>query len=140
MVTPVDVAIWFGAVTALAQMVKAYHEARVAGLKREEAVQQSQEARRLDKLTATQSLNSMQLVISPSLLDVFIQDIKAAEDRFTNVINDPQYTPAQVDQEEARARLTICTHLERITQFNGGQLPLSQLETVSKSFGCNKGA
>ena len=126
-----DVLAWIGGVTSLANMIKAWLEARKAGLDVDEA-----RARVVDAVNAgeyevggTEEELASGLVIDESLLEAFIEDIGKAQERFSAAINDIRYTPAQLDQEQERARVSICTHLQKIREFNDDALPTGSLDT-----------
>jgi len=51
-------------------------------------------------------------------------------------INDPRYTPAEREKEEAVAQKSICVHLGKIKQYNAGAMPVSDLDRIWKSYDC----
>ena len=132
-----DAVAWISSVTSFAALAKAWLEARKAGLELAEARAKANEAgNRAPEVTS--DLDVSNLVISQDLLDAYAQDIRSAESRFSAAINDPRYTPAQLSQEEEIARISICTHLGKISDFNGGALPAPELVRLFSSWRCEE--
>jgi hypothetical protein len=131
---------WIGALTGLASAVKAWRDALKSGTPPDEAKAKAVEAgadagKPQAEATAAQ-LPTLRL-IDPPLLQALVDDITAAQQRFYTALRDPRYTPAQVDQEEAIARASVCLHLKRIRDFNGGQLGAEELERSWQSNRCS---
>lgn len=134
-----DILSWIQSVTALANMLKAWLEARKAGLDLTKArASATQAATQGVEFTVgpTEKQFALDLIIDPTLLAAYEKDIRQAQDRFVGAINDLRYTPAQLDQEQEIARATICTHLRRLKEFNNGQLPSGSLERIWLSWRC----
>jgi hypothetical protein len=133
-----DAVTWITLVTQLAGMSKAWLEARKAGLEFDAAKKKVRSARTKPrrKISASESDFAEGLVIRKSTLKVLIKDIEQAERRYEACFDDPRYTPADIDSETRRAKLTICTHLQRIRDFNEGRLPAGDLERSWKMWDC----
>jgi hypothetical protein len=137
-----DPSTWISAVTALGGLVKAWIDARKSGIDLEKAkvaiAERSQQSESLaPKISkGAKPAAGSSLVIDQELLGQLIVDINACKKRFAAAFNDPRYTPADIDREEERARLSVCTHIARIRQFNAGKLPSMELENLSQSFRC----
>jgi len=121
-----DVLDWIKGVTAVAQMVKAIIDARKSGGDLNSSIDQIQEE--------NETLDTHNLVIGDDLLKAFVKDISKSNQRLVNALNDPRYTPAQLDQEEEIAKKSICVHISKIEQFNGGVLPSDNLKRIKASF------
>ena len=124
-----DFLVWINSVTATIKLIEAWKKTRQSGIELEEALSEVDE-----EIISPEVVSD--IVISQGLLEAFIQDINEAEKRFTTCINDPRYTPAQIDQEQEIATKKICIHLGKISNFNGGILPSQWLIQVSNSFQC----
>jgi hypothetical protein len=137
-----QVVAWIGAVTGLASAVKAWREALASGAppaeakKAAEAVEAPTEA----EAEATAEEVPQLQAIDASILQALLDDIKSAQRRFVEALRDPQYTPAQIDQEEAIARASVCRHLLRIKEFNGGSLGSKAFERMWLSNRCSQNA
>lgn len=136
-----DPVTWISGITALASMVKAWSEARKAGLDLEAARERVRSIRGKGlqgsyELGTSESNLAKRLIIKESLLKTLVKDIEGAGQRFEKSINDPRYTPADIDREHKVARLSICTHLNRIRDFNAGQLPQGDLKQMWTSWNC----
>ena len=129
-----DIVPWISAITALAGMVKAYAEAVTAGLKREEAVRQAERARLAE--SSRRAKYPEDLIISEHVLQAYVQDIAAAEERFVEAIKDTGRTEAQISDAQQQAIEAICRHLSEIRRLNGGILPVGQLERLWRSYRC----
>ena len=129
---------WILGITALANMVKAWQDARRSGCELEKAREQASDVSKEGDYTvgAAEQKVAADLVIDEGLLTALVEDINTAGDRFRNCINDKRYTPAQIDQEEETARAKICTHLGKVREFNDGKLPAAGLETMWTSWRC----
>lgn len=137
---PLAVLTWITGITAVANMVKAWHDSRRSGVELEIARKQVTDASEEGDYIVGEAEQKVaaDLVIDEGLLVAFVEDIQAAGDRFRNCINDKRYTPAQIDQEAETARTTICTHLQKVRDFNDGQLPAAGLERMWKSWRCGE--
>jgi hypothetical protein len=134
-----EILAWIGGITALANMVKAWMDARKAGLDLTQAKQKVQEQAKpaAKKTRPKKAQAAVNLVIQPTLLEELVRDINSAAERFSSVFNDPRYTPADIDREQERAKLTVCTHIKRIREFNDGVLPNDELGKIARSFQCD---
>ena len=134
----VDPIIWITGVTALANMVSAVADALRSNVELDSVRQAANDSLKKGRFSIGESdIKSMEeMVISEELLQAFIEDIENAQRRFTKAINDPRYSPAEIDREEQRAQLTICEHLRRVKTYNYGRLPGSELNHVAESFRC----
>jgi hypothetical protein len=137
----IDITPWIGSVTALAGMAKAWIELRRAGTdlaKSREAMNTRTAPAGSDRNTSQSNGDGLavKVVIDAKLLAALLADVRAAADRFSAAINDPRYTPADIDREEQRAELTVRTHINRIREFNAGQLPSEELRQLALSFRC----
>jgi hypothetical protein len=136
-----DVLTWIQAVTAVATMITSALDVRKAGLdladSRDSVMRAGEVEGRQYSIGPEEKQIATELVIDQELLAAFVQDIRATQERFTNVVNDVRYTPAQQDQELEIAMRTICIHLQRIREFNNGRLPPSgSLEQIWMSWRC----
>jgi hypothetical protein len=135
-----QVVAWVGALTGLATAVQTWRDAIGSGhspaIAREKAAEAGETAATEPPVreAAVRALEGQ--VIDGTLLQTLVDDIKRAQDRFINSLRDPRFNPAQIDQEEAIARASICAHLKRIKGFNNGQLGHDNLERMWQSNKC----
>ncbi len=133
---------WFESVAALGALVQAWKDAQESGIDLQKAkldIANSVASRPQQPAAArstTEAARSTGMVIDQELLGKLVADINAAKSRFAAVFTDPRYTPADIDREEERARLSVCAHLKRIRDFNAGALPSTEMESLSVSFRC----
>jgi hypothetical protein len=122
----VDPIIWITSITAFANMVKALAEAHRSTTDLNQLRQVAADAKDHGEFSLDESdiAEAQEMVISDRLLQTFVEDIENAERRFDESIEDPRYTPADVDHEEERAKRMICAHLARIRDYNNGELPV----------------
>jgi hypothetical protein len=135
-----QVVAWIGALTGLASAVKAWREALKSGTSPDEAKAKAAKAGAdagMPRAEATAAQVPALQLIDPPLLQALLDDIRTAQQRFIAALRDPRYTPAQVDQEEAIARESVCRHLKRIKDFNGGQFGAEELERIWQSNRCS---
>ena len=137
-----DPSAWIATVTALGGLVKAWIDARKSGIDLQVAkLEIAKQARVSEQASPTSSKAAIlvegSLVIDEELLSQLVADIVAANKRFASVLNDPRYTPADIDREQESARLSACSHIERIRNFNAGVLPTKELENFCLSFRCS---
>jgi hypothetical protein len=138
----VDISPWIGSVTALAGMAKSWLEVRKATVDLAKA-RETLESRVEPAPTSTSVTGrppdeqAIEVVIDPNMLDAFLLDVRNAANRFTNAINDPRYSPADIEREQERAQLTVRTHIARIKEFNAGILPTDELRKIAASFRCD---
>ena len=131
---------WITGITSLANMIKAWHEAKTAGLNHAQTKFKVESAKDngmfvVDPATA---VSSRSMRIAPAILEALVRDIQNAEQRFAGVFGNPIYTPAQIDQEEDIARATICRHIQRIKDLNCGEFPSPDLARISESYRCGQ--
>ena len=137
-----DPSTWIATVTALGGLVKAWIDARKSGIDLQKAkLEIAKQTNQSEPVTPTTPKKAevapgSSLVIDQELLGQLVIDITASKKRFAAAFNDPRYTPADIDREEERARLSVCSHIKRIRQFNAGALPTMELENLSVSFRC----
>jgi len=154
-VDPMNMTDWASSITAVAGLTKAWLDVRKSGLDLTKARQEmskalpvepvkSQDAARQETSDAlpVKPVNSQEpirgeLVIDEKMLAAFVQEIDGARTRFIGSINDPRYSPADIDREEQRARLVVCAHLKRIREYNAGSFPTPELANVAKSYRCD---
>ena len=137
----IDITPWIGSVTALAGMSKAWLEVRKAGVEltkaREIVVKRvTTEASAASRTVDSSTPQPVVVVIGAQLLESLVSDVRAAAERFAKAINDPRYTPADLDREQERAELTVRAHIKRIKEFNAGALPNEELRQLALSFRC----
>ncbi len=127
---------WIAGTTALASMVKAWKDARVEGLDLIEAKLRVHHGARpaAGKPHAVKERATANLAIHPTLLAALVGEMNSAVVRFSAVFNDPRYTPADIDREQERAKDTVCTHIRKIMECNGGVLPNEILRKLSRWF------
>lgn len=75
-------------------------------------------------------------VIDDDLLDALEHNIRRAKDRLKKALGDVRNTPNQRDQEVEIARAEICSTLQTIKDFNGGDLPTKELQSLWDSNNC----
>lgn len=129
-----------GLVTALAGLgnaVSSWLQARRAALeldeaKREQIADAAQEGG--ESVTEQDRRTVANLIINPDLLEAMAEEMQGAEARFTAAVRDVRYTPAQVDQELAIARATICKHLGIIRDLNNRELPEGTMQNLWSSW------
>lgn len=126
-----EIITWISGITAAAKLVEAWNKARKSGDEFKKVLEETN-----SKQESSVAEEKIDLVISDDLLQAFVKDINSASKRFSDCINDPRYTPAQIDQEQDIAKKSICTHLGKITELNQGILPNAELIRISKSFQC----
>ena len=77
-------------------------------------------------------------VIDVNILNAIYDKVDNAKLRFVKALNDPRYTPADLDKEETIAGREICEALEMIKRHNRNQLPdIKALNEVWLSFRCD---
>ena len=131
-----DITTWITTVTAVANMLKAWMDARKSGLDFDQAKSKALSAQTAGDFS-DDSPDLGQMTISDSLLEAYIEDISNAEKRMVASINDPRFTPAEKEKEETVAQKSICVHLGKIKQYNAGSLPSAALERIWNSYGCD---
>ena len=134
-----DVLTWINGITAFANLLKAWLDARKSGLdlhKAREAATKASAENVEFSVGRTEKELASQLVIDETLLAAYEKDIRQAQDRFIRVINNPRSTPAQLDQEKEIARVSICKHLRAVRELNSDQLGSAALERIWESWKC----
>ena len=132
----VGVGGWLYSLDKFADATKAYFDAKKAGLDLEERrdrvrLVQTQERKELSATEANLAEHLTQ-IIAPSTLKVLKEDIERAQKRWENRLEEGTLNKS----EEQRAVATICKHLRKIRDLNGGQFPQGDYPQTWISFGC----
>lgn len=123
MVDPVSVTAWIGAVTALANMIKAYRDLIRASADRRPSPEERRIIKEAGETVTAEGAEVPDLIVGREELEANVRDIDNARVRFVEAINDETKTPKEIDEEQEVAKRSICVHLERIRELNAGELP-----------------
>jgi hypothetical protein len=131
-----DVALWIGLITSLAAMVKAVSDALKAGIDLQAAKRKALDhASEAEKPAGSKEL-ARPFNVKEDLLRAYVDDIKAAHERFKRAVSDPETTLERLGDEEVIARRSICKHLAKVKELNEGRLPSTELQGVWDTYGC----
>lgn len=75
-------------------------------------------------------------VIPQEIIEVVLENVAKARDRFVKALGDPANSQQAKDQEKEIAKSTICTELGRVKELNENKLP-EVFDPDWRAFGCS---